>query len=288
MYIDVEDYRIVNEALEELHGELATQSQIAIKDGASEPPFASQLRRLRQIIAWGKQRLSENDDYISGDLSGKVPGYINAALQLAQHRLREKARMRQDEGRPEAVVAAILNGCEKFSKLEEVFPGPPDEILWQLIPPPKKANPDEASTHAFISYIRENEVAANRLAESLRKKGVEVWVDRDSIAPGSRWKREVRRAITEGAFFIACFSAEYSSREKTYMNEELTIAIEELRQRPADRAWFIPVMLSESQIPDRDIGAGETLRDIQWLELWKDWDSGIEELARALLPQRRG
>lgn len=141
-------------------------------------------------------------------------------------------------------------------------------------------------THVFISYVRENGPVVNRIADTLCSRGIRVWLDRDSIAPGSRWKREIRRAITEGGFFVACFSAEYSSRGRTYMNEELTIAIEELRQRPTDRAWFIPVMLSACQIPDRDIGAGETLRDIQWVELWRDWDSGLERLAKTLLPQR--
>ncbi len=143
----------------------------------------------------------------------------------------------------------------------------------------------EVMTHVFISYVRENEAAVKRLAETLRARGIDVWLDRDSITPGRRWKREIRKAITEGGFFIACFSAEYSVRDKTYMNEELTIAIEELRQRPTDRAWFVPVMLSECRVPDRDIGAGETLHDIQWLELWRDWDRGLEKLVAILMPQ---
>ncbi len=51
------------------------------------------------------------------------------------------------------------------------------------------------------------------------------------------------------------------------MNEELTVAIEELRLRPTDRAWFIPVLLDDCEVPDRSIGAGETLRTLQWIKL---------------------
>lgn len=139
--------------------------------------------------------------------------------------------------------------------------------------------------HVFVSYVRENEAPVSRLTEALRNRGIQIWRDRDSIAPGKRWKREIRRAITEGAFFFACFSAEYSARDKSYMNEELTIAIEELRQRPADRAWFVPIVLSRCRIPDRDIGGGETLRDIQRLDLSKDWQSGVDKLLKVVLPQ---
>lgn len=138
-------------------------------------------------------------------------------------------------------------------------------------------------SHVFISYVRENEALAIQLSRILRENGVDVWLDRDSIAPGKRWKHEIRRAIHDGAFFVACFSAEYSAKTKTYMNEELTIAIEELRLRPAERSWFIPVKLSDCGIPDRDIGAGGTLLDIQWLDLSRDWSEGCKELANLLL-----
>ena len=105
----------------------------------------------------------------------------------------------------------------------------------------------------FVSYVSENIGIVDQLYQELKSYGIEVWRDRDNIAPGLRWKREIREAIQQGAFFIACFSKEYDERGKTYMNEELTIAIEELRQRPTDRVWFIPIRLDDCEIPDRDI-----------------------------------
>ncbi len=139
-------------------------------------------------------------------------------------------------------------------------------------------------SHVFISYVRENSKAVLGLRDTLASNGVEVWLDRDEIAPGDRWKQEIRRAIESGAFFLACFSAEYSTKSTTYMNEELTIAIEQLRLRPTDRTWFIPAKLTECSMPDRGIGAGETLRDIQWVDLSTDWDVGVKKLLRSLKP----
>jgi hypothetical protein len=120
---------------------------------------------------------------------------------------------------------------------------------------------DQQSKHVFISYVQENKKKVDRLARDLEAHGVKVWLDRNDIKPGSRWKNAIRKAIKEGAFFIACFSAEYTSKKKTYMNEELSLAIEELRQYTTDREWFIPVLLSECDVPDRSIGAGQTLHD---------------------------
>ena len=130
----------------------------------------------------------------------------------------------------------------------------------------------------FISYVKENIEIVDRLYQELDSHGIQVWLDRNDIDPGSRWKREIRQAIQQGAFFIACFSEEYNERNKTYMNEELTIAIEELRQLSVDQKWFIPVKLNECEVPDLDIGKGETLRDLQYVNLYEDWDVNLQRI----------
>lgn len=138
--------------------------------------------------------------------------------------------------------------------------------------------------HAFISYVREDSVTVQRLSEQLKAKGVDVWLDRESIRPGVRWKDAIRNAIRQGDFFISCFSDAYHKRMKTYMNEELTLAIEELRQLPAQRVWFIPVLLCNCQIPDFNLGAGSTLRDIQGVALYENWDEGVNRILDVIRP----
>ena len=143
---------------------------------------------------------------------------------------------------------------------------------------------EERMKRVFISYVRENTEMVDQLYQELKSYGIQVWLDQNDIAPGLRWKREIRRAIQQGAFFIACFSQEYNERDKTYMNEELTIAIEELRQRPTDSAWFIPVKLNECEIPDLDIGGGDTLRDLQYVNLYENWDVNIRRILEIVQP----
>ncbi len=133
----------------------------------------------------------------------------------------------------------------------------------------------------FVSYVQENREVVALLVQELKSRGINPWWDRDSLLPGQFWPDEIRRAIRERQFFLACFSNEYLQRDRTFMNEELTIAIEEIRLR-GDATWFIPVVLS-GDVPDRAIGGGRTLQDIQFVNLAPDhWTEGIEMLCRAM------
>ena len=136
--------------------------------------------------------------------------------------------------------------------------------------------------HVFISYVSENKKEVDRLYEVLMSYGIRAWLDQNDIPPGLRWKKEIRRAIQQGFYFLACFSREYHGRDKTYMNEELKMAIDELRQRSTDRVWFVPIKLNECEIPDIDIGGGETLQDLQYVSLYEDWNAGIQRILNVI------
>jgi hypothetical protein len=135
----------------------------------------------------------------------------------------------------------------------------------------------------FISYVHENREAVRSVVDKLIEHGAEVWIDEDHLKAGARWKNVIKKRISDGAYFIAFFSDEYTKKEKTYMNEEIISAVEKLRLRPADKTWFIPVMLSNCQIPDFNIGAGETLRDLQCVRMYEDWEKGVGQLLSAIV-----
>jgi hypothetical protein len=117
--------------------------------------------------------------------------------------------------------------------------------------------------HVFISYVRQNGDVVDRLKTDLESRGVRVWLNRNDIEPGARWRDVIKKAIRDGQFFMACFSKEYSERDRSYMNEELTLAIDELRARPHNKIWFIPILINDAAIPSRSISQAEDLSDIQ-------------------------
>ena len=146
---------------------------------------------------------------------------------------------------------------------------------------------EQKLSHVFISYVHENRVAVDQLAKELRDNGVTVWLDRDDIEPGARWKDAIKKAIQSGTFFIVCFSKESNKRDSTQMGEEIVLAIDELRLRPLDRKWFIPVLVNETTIPPYYISSVYNLSDIQAIKLSEDWDAGVTRILRVLKPLSR-
>ena len=138
--------------------------------------------------------------------------------------------------------------------------------------------------HAFISYVREDSADVDRIAIDLRGFSIDVWLDREQISPGTRWQQAIRTAIREGAGFIACFSRQTQARGRTYMNEELTIAIEELRLRPISSSWLIPGLLAPCEVPEIPLGMGETLHSIQFVKLYEGWNVGVRRIADVIAP----
>ena len=141
--------------------------------------------------------------------------------------------------------------------------------------------------HVFLSYVRENAAHVGRLAQALSRSGIEVWVDRTHIKPGVRWRNAIRDAIEHGAFFVACFSHEYAAKTSSYMDEELEVAADELRRYTGERAWFIPVKLNECVIPGARTAGAIDIAELQWVDLYPDWDVGVASLLQAVAQARR-
>lgn len=144
--------------------------------------------------------------------------------------------------------------------------------------------PVVSRNRVFISYVREDAAMVDRIAQSLRAHGIEAWLDRTHIIPGERWQRAIRHAIRDGAYFLACFSPSYARRDRTYMNEELRIAIEQLRLMPLGRRWFIPIILQPCLVPDFSIDAVETLDNLQYIDFSHDWDAAMAQLIKVVSP----
>lgn len=121
----------------------------------------------------------------------------------------------------------------------------------------------------FISYVREDSAHVDRLQHILEQAGISTWRDTEKLWPGQDWRAEIRRAITNEALVVlVCFSMASMSRKASYQNEELTVAIEQLRLRAPDDPWLIPVRFDACEIPDRDIGGSRTLGNIQRADLF--------------------
>lgn len=221
---------------------------------------ASASLHLKEIQSWVK----EVEDWASAN-SVTIPDKGNS-LQFKPFDLWEV---------PTRDFMQSLLGCLKACEEEKRF-----ELIKEHI----NANEPVPKHHVFLSYVRENTEEVERLRDYLDCADIKVWLDRDSIIPGRNWKEAVREAIEKGSFFIACFSKESVNKVRAHMNEEFTLAIEEIRQRQSNKSWFIPVKLSPCDIPDRDIGAGKRLSHLQFVELYPDFEGGVLKIIDIMKP----
>ncbi len=125
---------------------------------------------------------------------------------------------------------------------------------------------DSRQRHIFISYVSENQDFASELADSLQSAGHRVWLATDKLLPGQLWQEQIPTAIENGMGFVACFSREYLQRQSTIMNSELNLAIEQIQRRPRNRAWFIPLRLDASPIPNWRVSASMSFADFHYLD----------------------
>ena len=142
----------------------------------------------------------------------------------------------------------------------------------------------ELSGHAFISYARADSLSVDHLQYVLQQAGIRVWRDTADLWPGEDWQLKIRRAIMDDALaFLACFSRNSLARHKSYQNEELALAISQVRLRAPGESWLIPVRFDDCDIPDVDIGGGRSLRSIQGADLFRhQFDEGAARLAVAV------
>ncbi len=144
---------------------------------------------------------------------------------------------------------------------------------------------DATQPHAFLSYVREDAKTVDRIQIMLEAAGVRVWRDTEDLWPGEDWRLRIREAIQRDALvFIAFFSDNSARRTMTYQNEELNLAVEQLRLRRPDQPWLIPVRLSDRPLPSFEIAPGRGLDSLQCVDLFHDrWETGTARLLGGVL-----
>lgn len=127
----------------------------------------------------------------------------------------------------------------------------------------------------FLSYSHDDLETVRQLYEDLIKRSVNVWFDKESIAPG-RWKTQIRKAIPKSRYFLFCISG--SALRKTndgsgFIDDELQDAYEIAMAQGERQFTMVPVRLEEC-------GQGDhRLSMFQQYDLFKDWEGIVDKLA---------
>jgi hypothetical protein len=131
----------------------------------------------------------------------------------------------------------------------------------------------------FLSYARPDRLAALRLYQELRRAGIPVWIDQESLRPGERWRVAIVRAIKESRYFVPLLSTNSVDR-RGYFQREIREAVEILKEFPEEDVYLIPVRLDDCR-PEQP-----ELAELNWVDLFPSWEDGLARLIRFIAPVR--
>jgi hypothetical protein len=178
-------------------------------------------------------------------------------------------------------VPKCCDSCEQVARivLRGVAAGKTVEIdgLGIFYPDSRRGFRFEPRTlpQVFIAYGKEDEPLATRLYEELNRAGFNPWMDVRKLLAGQNWPRAIESAIESSDFFVACFSSR-SVRKKGGFQSELRYALDCARQMPLDEIYIVPLRLDDCTVP-------RTIRhELQYIDLFPDWNGGIEWLLTML------
>lgn len=118
----------------------------------------------------------------------------------------------------------------------------------------------------FISYANEDRVIARQVANDLRARGAEVWLDEESLVPGGDWEKEISQQIQNTAAVLV-FVSPASLASKWVMREwNFALARKNIR--------VLPALIGGATFSDMPT----PLRTIQAVDLNKDYEAGILQI----------
>jgi len=77
-------------------------------------------------------------------------------------------------------------------------------------------------SHVFISHSNKNNRYANKLANKLRKKGFNVWIDDEDIHTGDNWQESIISGLRTAGAFIVIMTAEAAASD--WVQREVKLA----------------------------------------------------------------
>ena len=126
----------------------------------------------------------------------------------------------------------------------------------------------EPST-VFVSYSRRDQEFVDRLVTDLRRHGAEVWLDRESIAPGENWQEAIERGLLNSSILLYILTPD--SLKSAWMSAEIGAAVGQGKR-------VVPVLvrdLLDEQVPP-------FLAQFQWVDFRESYEAGLRAIVRGL------
>jgi TolB-like protein len=114
----------------------------------------------------------------------------------------------------------------------------------------------------FLSYASQDAEAAQRICDSLRAAGHEVWFDKSDLRGGDAWDAAIRKQVKECALFMPLISANTEARSEGYFRREWNLAVNRMLDMAEDQSFLLPVVIDDT--PQTTARVPERFRERQW------------------------
>jgi len=121
------------------------------------------------------------------------------------------------------------------------------------------------SKAVFLSYASEDVEAAQRIADSLKTAGIEVWFDQTELRGGDLWDRQIHEKIHDCRLFIPVISTNTEARDEGYFRREWTLAVARTRDLAEKRPFLVPIVIDST--PEKGASVPEKFHQVQWTRL---------------------
>jgi formylglycine-generating enzyme required for sulfatase activity len=123
----------------------------------------------------------------------------------------------------------------------------------------------------FLCHAHSDAATVRALYLRLRREGVDVWLDKEKLLPGSDWEYEIRKAVRESDVVVVCLSKQFN--QAGFRQKEVRIALDTAMEKPEGEIFIIPARLEECENL-------ESLSKWHWVDLFET--DGYQKLIRAL------
>jgi|GEM_PF-1047852 len=100
----------------------------------------------------------------------------------------------------------------------------------------------------FLCHASADKPKVRELYRTLKRRGVQPWLDAEDLIPGQNWEVEIPKAILSSDAIIICLTPNSVDKEG-YVQKEIKFALDKAMEMPEGRIFLIPAKLEECDLP---------------------------------------
>ena len=100
----------------------------------------------------------------------------------------------------------------------------------------------------FLCHASADKPKVRELYRTLKRRGVQPWLDAEDLIPGQNWEVEIPKALLSSDAIIICLTPNSVDKEG-YVQKEIKFALDKAMEMPEGRIFIIPARLEDCELP---------------------------------------